>query len=184
MSKTKNNRLPRGRWAKGISGNPAGRPAGSLNKSTLYCQEVLQGSREQLMQTLLEMAFDKDATAMRLCMDRMYPAPRERAIDLVIPDVADDQPASTAIASILTAVGEGRITPGEGMTLARILETRTALLDVETLARRVTAIESARSANSEAADEKAERAGIEWISKNYRDARQDSADEDADLQEE
>jgi hypothetical protein len=45
---------PRGRpWPKGHSGNPAGRPRGSLNKVTLAVQEGIRRAEEKLARPLL-----------------------------------------------------------------------------------------------------------------------------------
>jgi hypothetical protein len=37
-----------GRWTKGVSGNPAGRPRGSRNKRTLFEEAMLAGAAERI----------------------------------------------------------------------------------------------------------------------------------------
>jgi hypothetical protein len=57
-------------------------------------------------------------------MERVYPPRKERLIDLPLPDVQTARDVSTALSSILNAVGKGQITPGEGETLAVIVESQ------------------------------------------------------------
>jgi hypothetical protein len=134
-------RNPNGRWGNGTSGNPAGRPPGSRNKSTLMLQELLEGEGRSLMRKAMEMAFGGDHHAMRLCMERLLPPQRERLIDLPLPEVKTVQDSSTAISKILSAVGEGRITPGEGETLSRILETQKRAIEIGDQDRRIEELE-------------------------------------------
>ena len=64
-------------WAKGVSGNPAGRPKGSLNKSTIsarrLAQKFLNEAVEPVFQKLVEMAREGDAQALRLVVERILP---------------------------------------------------------------------------------------------------------------
>jgi hypothetical protein len=69
----------RGRpWVKGQSGNPAGRPKGSLNKSTIsarkLAQKFLNEAVEPVFQKLVEMAQQGDPQALRLVVERILPA--------------------------------------------------------------------------------------------------------------
>jgi len=69
----------------------------------------------------IELALHGDPTALRLCLERILPPRKERRIDLPLPASQTAQEISAALAVILAAVGEGRITPGEGETLAGIV---------------------------------------------------------------
>jgi hypothetical protein len=110
-----------------VSGNPAGRPVGSRNRSTII-EEQLLTHQEALIEKTIELAFKGDATALRLCLERIYPVPRERRIDLALPEVRTAAEATTAISTILSGVGQGQITPGEGEILAAIVETQQRLV--------------------------------------------------------
>ena len=61
-----------GRWRQGTSGNPAGRPAGSRNKSTVFLEELLSGQSEALIQKGVELSLKGDtpmvATIVRWAM--------------------------------------------------------------------------------------------------------------------
>jgi len=86
-SANEHKRNPQGQWGKGESGNPAGRPAGSRNKATLWLEELLEGEGERITRKAVEQAMLGDPHALRLCMERIYPPRKERLIDLPLPDV-------------------------------------------------------------------------------------------------
>jgi hypothetical protein len=60
-----------GRFQKGTSGNPRGRPMGSRNAATIACEALLEGQAEALTQKAIQMALDGDTVALRLCLDRI-----------------------------------------------------------------------------------------------------------------
>jgi len=124
-------RKPKGRWPRGASGNPAGRPVGSRNKSTVILEALLHGQGEALINKAIDLALKGDSLALRLCLDRILPAPKERRIDLPLPQITDARQASRALADVVVAIGEGRITPGEGAVVADVIEARERLITAE-----------------------------------------------------
>src|SRR5437588_12578730 len=71
----------RGRpFERGRSGNPAGRRTGSCNKTTEAAAALLAGESEALTRRAVELALGGDPTAMRLCIERVLPACRERVV--------------------------------------------------------------------------------------------------------
>ena len=71
-----------GQFKKGNSGNPCGRPAGSRNKATLLYEQLLDNGAEELILKAMQMARKGDIRALTLCLDRIFPARRDRAINL------------------------------------------------------------------------------------------------------
>ena len=67
-----------GRFAKGVSGNPAGRPAGSRNSATLACETLLEGQAEALTQKAVELALAGDPVALKICIDRIFPPRKDQ----------------------------------------------------------------------------------------------------------
>lgn len=180
MSKTCtiNKRQPDGRWPKGTPGNATGRPPGSRNKSTLFFEELLNGRGEALIQKAVALALKGDTTALRICLDRICPPRKERTLDIHLPDLTGPEQVSAALASIVTALGEGRITPGEAESLVRILESRVRIIEVEDLARRICELESQHTAAPDLADQAArESETFDWVSRNYRNRDLDSETE-------
>ena len=120
-----------GRWPKGTTGNPAGRPVGSRNRSTRLLEELLEGQAEALVQKAVQLALKGDPLALRLCLDRLFPAPKERRVELPLPKVTQLEHVTAALSAILAAAAEGQITPGEAAILAQVVETQRRLLEAE-----------------------------------------------------
>ena len=110
-----------GRFSKGTSGNPSGRPPGSRNRASLQMESLLEGDAEQLTRKAIELALAGDTTALRLCLERIIPPRKDRPIHLMLPPLENIQQISMAMARVSVAIGEGEITPTEGEVLSNIL---------------------------------------------------------------
>jgi hypothetical protein len=131
-----------GRWAKGTSGNPSGRPKGSRNKATMMIEQLLEGEAEDLARKAVELAKKGDIQALRLCLERLIPARKERCVQLDLPPAATLQDVAIAFQDVFAAVAEGRIAPGEGLSLATILKNQVQIIEARDLARRLELLES------------------------------------------
>ncbi len=87
------------------------------------------------------MALKGDVMAMRLCLERILPARRDRLIELDLPPAESAKQVSAAFAALLTAIGKGEITPAEGETLSRILSAQAPALNMEDIERRLEELE-------------------------------------------
>ena len=67
-----------GRFRKGRSGNPKGCPTGSRHKATLAAEVLLDGESEKLTRKAIAMALEGDTTALRLCLERILAARRDK----------------------------------------------------------------------------------------------------------
>jgi hypothetical protein len=61
------------RFQPGQSGNPAGRPAGALNKKTLAVEAAMAERAEEIVNNVMDRAKNGESAAMRLTMDRLAP---------------------------------------------------------------------------------------------------------------
>lgn len=111
----------KGKFKKGTSGNPTGRPPGSRNKATRAMEELLEGESLQILRKIIEKAKKGDAYAGRLCLERIYPARKERSITLALQPVGSPKDLPKQYQGIISAVGDGSITPGEGEAMSNIL---------------------------------------------------------------
>ena len=92
------------------SGN-SGRPRGFRNKAKLAIESLLQGQAEALTQTAIKKALEGDSVALRLCMDRIAPPPKDPAVTFSMPTMRNAIDAAEATGSVLRAVIEGELTP-------------------------------------------------------------------------
>jgi hypothetical protein len=60
--------------------------------------------------------------ALRLCLDRIIPARRGRAVQLAVPPMRGTADLGSTMAAITRAATQGVITPGEAADLARVVE--------------------------------------------------------------
>ena len=83
------------------------------------------------------MALAGDTTAMRLCLERIVPARRDRPIGLDLPELKTACDAVKATSAILSAVAAGHVTPGEAVELGKLVESFARTLEVSELADRI-----------------------------------------------
>jgi hypothetical protein len=138
---------PKSVWKPGQSGNPAGKPRGTRNKATEMVLQLMAGGAKEITLAVIEAARGGDLSAARLVIDRLAPPMRERPVSLELPDTDTPEGISKAQQAILQAVAGGDLTPGEGNTLAGIVDAHRRALETEELAARIAALEG-RYANS------------------------------------
>ncbi|QBQ53083.1 DUF5681 domain-containing protein [Nitrosococcus wardiae] len=95
----------------GKSGNPAGRPKGTKDKRTEF-RELLRPHAPDLIKKAVEMALEGDATALKLCLDKLIPNLRPQAEPVSIQ--FNGESLLEKGQEILKAVSKGEITPEEG----------------------------------------------------------------------
>ena len=110
------------RFEKGESGNPAGRPLGSRNKATLLAEAMFQGETETIIRMVLDKAKEGDMTAIRLCLERVYPRLRDRATVFDLPPINGAPGALAALTTIVAGVRGGDLTAAEGSELGKLVD--------------------------------------------------------------
>jgi Family of unknown function (DUF5681) len=105
----------------GQSGNPSGRPRGSRNKTTLAVDALLDGEAETLTRKAIDLAKAGDLVALRLCLDRVCPARKDRPVFFDLPPLTRGADAVDANAAIVAAVAGGELTPSEAGELSRLV---------------------------------------------------------------
>ena len=132
------------KFTPGKSGNPAGKPKGARNKTTLAIEALLAGEAEELTRKAIEMAKEGDGPALRMCLDRLAPPRKDSPVcfDLApIKSVADTVEASSAL---LSAVAGGDVTPDEAARIMSLLTSHKILVETGEFERRLEALEAAR----------------------------------------
>ena len=132
----------RGRpFAKGVSGNPKGKPKGTRNKATRLAETLLDGQTEKLVGKCVQMALDGDSAAMKVCMDRLIPPRKGRPINLTIPQIKQLGDTSTAMKAVINAVGEGEVTPNEAQVVSSVIEVYRKVIETTELESRIIELE-------------------------------------------
>ena len=131
-----------GKFQPGESGNPAGRPKGSLNKTTLAMQELMEGEAEHITRKAIELAKAGDIAAIRLVLERLLPARKDSPITLELPAPIEQQDITQLMAVVLTATLNGEITPSEGQALSGLVETYRKAKETCELERKLEALQT------------------------------------------
>ena len=118
-------------FQKGESGNPAGRPRGSRNRTTILMQDLLAGRAEAIGQKLVELAENVDIAAIRICMDRLAPAGKDEPADSV-----------AAAQAIVAAVAAGDLTAAEAAGLAKVVDVYVRAVETKGFDERLTKLEN------------------------------------------
>ena len=147
MTKTRNAQKSKrnssnGHWKKGTSGNPSGRPTGSRNRKTLFLEQMLDGQAETILEKAMELAKEGNPHALRLCLDRMFPAPKERPVTLELLPITSAKDISEQLQCVTVAIAEGRITPAQGESITNILTSHVSIFETVELERRIAELES------------------------------------------
>lgn len=118
-----------------------GRTRGSLNKTTLAVRALLEGEAEELTRAAIDKAKDGDTAALRLCIERLAPAPKDAPVSFNLPPVKTAQDAVVASSALLAAVASGEVTPDEGARIMNLLTSHKAVLEAGDLEARIAALE-------------------------------------------
>lgn len=129
------------RFAKGVSGNPKGRPQGSRHKATELALKLMQDDADDVVRSVIDAAKGGDMTAARIIIERLVPPVRERPVSLCLPDTSTIEGIEQAQSAILTAVSAGDLLPGEGTSLSALVENRRRSIETVELEQRITALE-------------------------------------------
>jgi hypothetical protein len=133
----------RGRpFEKGRSGNPLGRRVGCRNRTTITAPALLAGEAEALTRKAVELALEGDPTALRLCIERILPQCRERAVKFALPPIESAADIAPAMKAVTSAPAGGMITPGEAATIAAVVDTFMRAIETSDFERRLRFVEA------------------------------------------
>jgi hypothetical protein len=113
-------RKPNGQFDKG--NKSGGRTLGSKNKATLMVEAMLHDATESLMSKVLEMAQKGDASAMKLCIDRLVPVSKDRYMPYNIAALDDINKAPELMLEATNALLRGDIGETQMNSLCNALE--------------------------------------------------------------
>jgi hypothetical protein len=88
----------------------------------LAVEALLHGEIEEITRKCVERAKEGDMTAIRIILDRVYPAAKERATPFELPNLDGAESALEAGRNVIQAVARGEMTVGEALAIAGLLE--------------------------------------------------------------
>lgn len=138
-----NGRTTDGRFTKG---NP-GRPLGARHKATLAAEAILDGEAEALTRKAVEKALEGDASALRLCLERIVPVRKDRPIAFGLPKIESAAESAKLLSALLGAVAAGEVTPAEAGEISKLIEGYVKTLETSDLEVRLKALEERIAGN-------------------------------------
>ena len=93
------------------------------------------------------MALEGDQIAMRLCMERVFPARRDGLVQL--PSLRSHSLAEIAKSfdELLKSIARGKISPSEGESISKLLNERTRIIEATDFEARIADLEAAKAEN-------------------------------------
>ena len=129
------------RFEKCQSGNPAGRPPGSRNKATILAESIFEGEAEAIIRMAIDKAREGDITAIRLCLERVFPRLRDRPVLFDLPPINGAPDALAALATIVAGVSGGELTAAEGSELSKLVDHYVRALEAKDFEQRLDLLE-------------------------------------------
>lgn len=129
-------RDPAGRFSKGTSGNPNGRPA---KADTL--RRLLEGSVDKVSEVVIAAALNGELQAARLVMERCI-APHRAAMPACQFPLDETKPLTDQGRDVLAAIARGEIPPDTGRSLIDALTALARVTELDEIERRLQAIEA------------------------------------------
>lgn len=129
-----------GRFKKGVSGNPSGRPVGTKNHSTLL-RESLEGKGKAIASVVVDAAMNGDMTAAKLILERVMPPlrPTDAPIQINLPQ---DQGLAGSSWAILQAAADGDLAPDTAAKLIASVSQLARITEIDELQHRIEALEA------------------------------------------
>ncbi|TNF12799.1 MAG: hypothetical protein EP320_11070 [Rhodobacteraceae bacterium] len=121
-------------------GNP-GKPKGTRHRVTRAVLDLLDGEAEKLTGKAVEMALGGDATALRLCLERIAPPRKDAPVQFELPAMDGAEDAAKAAGAVLEAVALGELTPTEGAHVMALIETYRRTLETTDIEKRLRELE-------------------------------------------
>jgi hypothetical protein len=127
-------------------GNP-GRKPGSKNRMTALAQAMVEDDGREIIQKAIEMAKAGNERLLRFFIERMLP--KQRLIEIPLPEITFASDAADALSVIVAAVSDGHISPSEAAALAAMVEAHTRIINLAEIEIRLAAIEAKLKENDD-----------------------------------
>jgi hypothetical protein len=103
---------------------------------------MLDGEAEKLTRKAVEMALAGDATALRLCIDRLIAPRKERPVSFALPEIKTASDLVDATNAIAGAVADGALTTGKAANLSALVGNVGKAIELGELEQRIQRLEA------------------------------------------
>ena len=126
-------------FLKGHSGNPRGRPKGSVNRVSEYKQQILENI-PGIVKKMIKTAEDGDIRAAKFLIETVIP--KTRPVSSPTPFKYNDSSLSDAGQSILQATASGNLAADQAATLLQALSNQAKLIEHDLFESRLQKLET------------------------------------------
>jgi hypothetical protein len=101
----------------------------------------MQADAEEIIKSVVSAAKGGDATAMRLCVERLIPVRKGRPLEFPLSRIKGAADVASALGEVSALMAEGTLSPDEASAIAGVLETHRRAIETCELETRVAALE-------------------------------------------
>lgn len=127
------------------SGGP---PARSRNNATEISEALFDAEAATLTRKVIDLALDGNATALRLCLQRLLAPRRERPVGFQLPPIETAGDIVKAMAALTAEVADGTLSPGDAYALSQTVDTFLSAIDARDFELRLQRLEAADAARN------------------------------------
>jgi hypothetical protein len=132
---------PRGRPFEPGNRFGRGRPKGSRNRDTAPAKKLLEEYASHLTRKLIAQALEGNVQALRICMDRLMPAPRDASVPINLSKIKSAEDVANAAEKVMRGLGKGDLSPSECERLMNVLESQSRVIESAGTEQRVQKLE-------------------------------------------
>jgi hypothetical protein len=110
-------------------------------------EQLNEGQAEQLINKTIELAMGGNVRCLGILLDRIWPARKGAPIALDFPPIKSPQDVLDVLAALLTAVGEGRLSPEEALALSQVAQQLVKAIEQQDVLNRLADLEKEKERN-------------------------------------
>jgi uncharacterized protein DUF5681 len=134
-----------GRFHKGQSGNPKGKPRGAKNRSSIVAERLFADEIQEICGSVIPQAKAGNMQAAKIILDRVLPPMKDKPVQIDLPKMTSSDDLVKVVECIAYAVGSGQISPLEGESIARIVDIHIKALELNEIEKRLSNLEKRES---------------------------------------